>query len=93
MIIALMQIELSIPASTSLKNKRMVVRSIIDRIKHRFNVSISEIDDQDIWKTAIIAIACVGTDAEYVDTVLNNVITLIRQNPNVILIDYCQEHL
>jgi uncharacterized protein YlxP (DUF503 family) len=52
-----MQVQLSIPASHSLKEKRMVVKSVKDRIRHRFNVSISEIGDHEQWNSSVLGIA------------------------------------
>ncbi|MEW6536353.1 MAG: DUF503 domain-containing protein [Candidatus Auribacterota bacterium] len=93
MVITLMQVQLSIPASHSLKEKRMVVKSVKDRIRHRFNVSISEIGDHEQWNSSVLGIACIGTDSKYVDTVLNDVIRLIDQAPGAHIIDYYQERL
>jgi len=91
MVLSLMQIELRIPNNRSLKGKRMVIKSIKDRIRNRFNVSISEIDNQNVWKSAVLGIAFVGTDRKYADKVLNEIIRFIQTFPRIQLIDYCIE--
>lgn len=91
MVISLLQIELRIPESRSLKSKRMVIKSIKDQVRNRFNVSISEIDNQDIWNSAIFGIAHIGTDQKFASKVLNEVVSFIQQFPQAILIDYCIE--
>ncbi len=69
----------------------MVIKSIKDRIRNRFNVSISEIDNQNVWKSAVLGIAFVGTDRKYADKVLNEIIRFIQTFPRIQLIDYCIE--
>ena len=93
MVIAFMQVELRIPESRSLKSKRMAIRSIKDRTHNKFNVSIAEIDQQNIWNEAIFGIACVATDQKYASQVLENVIQFIQSFPQTQLVDYCVEML
>ncbi|MFH1406640.1 MAG: DUF503 domain-containing protein [Candidatus Omnitrophota bacterium] len=69
MTVGVLKIELFISQSSSLKEKRMVLRSIKDRIKNKFNVSIAEVDAHDKWQRATLGIACVGSDKKYVDGV------------------------
>jgi uncharacterized protein len=54
-------IELHVPAAASLKDKRRVVKSILDRLRARFNVSASEMEEQDLWQRAVLAVACVSS--------------------------------
>lgn len=56
-------IEIHVHGSRSLKQKRGVVRSIVQRLRNRHNVSVSEVGGQGTWQRAVIAIACVGMDA------------------------------
>lgn len=91
--IALMQVELLIPDSHSLKNKRMVLRSIKAKIRNKFNVSIAEIDGHDLWNNTLLAIVLVGTDKKYVDQVLEEVIKYIEQFHQIELVDYMIEIL
>jgi len=58
----------------SLKGKRQVVRSMKDRVRNKFNVSVAEIGDQDIWQQIQLGIAAVGTDSQYLDGLLQQVV-------------------
>jgi hypothetical protein len=63
--IALLTLEIHIPHAQSLKDKRMVVRRLKDRLRSRFNVAVSETNHQDLWQRATLSIATVGSDEEY----------------------------
>jgi len=66
MIVALLSVELHVPGSQSLKEKRMVLRRIKDRVK-KFNVAVSEVEHQDLWQRAGLAIVTVSTDERHAD--------------------------
>jgi uncharacterized protein len=66
MVIAVLSIELFIPHSQSLKDKRMVLRSIKDRLK-KFNVAVAEVAHQDVWQRAGLGIVAISTTTEHVD--------------------------
>jgi uncharacterized protein YlxP (DUF503 family) len=87
MIVGICSIELFLPESGSLKDKRQVLKSLKDRIKQRFNVSIAEVDDQDLWQKTVLGVACVGNRKDYVNAVLDKVIGAVRGTPRVELID------
>ena len=61
--VAVLQFTLRIPGCGSLKEKRSVLKSLKDRARRRFNVSIAEVDDHDVWGTAVLGAASVGVDA------------------------------
>lgn len=69
----------------SLKEKRMVVKSIIDKVKHKFNVSIAEIENQDLHQSIVIGIACVSNDKRHADSTMQNVINFIEDNTDAVL--------
>lgn len=89
--IGIVEIELKLPGNDSLKAKRMVLRSLKERIKKHFNVSIAEVGDQDKWQKAILGVACVGADKRYVNGVLSKVVDLIEGAKLVELLDYQME--
>jgi uncharacterized protein YlxP (DUF503 family) len=62
MIVAAARIVLLIPGNDSLKGKRQVVRSLIEKVRHRFAVSIAEVDSHDKWQRAELGLAVVGND-------------------------------
>jgi uncharacterized protein YlxP (DUF503 family) len=66
MVVALLTIELHVPGSQSLKDKRMVLRRIKDRLK-KFNVAVSEVEHQDLWQRAALAVVTVSTDEKHAD--------------------------
>jgi len=66
MVIALLSIDLHVPGSRSLKDKRMVLRRIKDRLK-KFNVAVSEVEHQDLWQRAALAVVTVSSDQQHAD--------------------------
>jgi len=66
MVIALLSVELHVPGSQSLKDKRMVLRRIKDRLK-KFNVAVSEVDHQNLWQRAGLAVVTVSSDQQHAD--------------------------
>ncbi len=87
MVVASLRIDLVIPGSASLKDKRHAVRSLRDRIRSRFNVSVAEVDHQDLWQRAALGIAVVSGDGQIVREVLDNVRRLIEQDVRVSVLD------
>lgn len=73
MVVGLISWQLSLPGCRSLKEKRMVIRSLRDRVRHRFNVSVAETDHQDVWTRAEISVAVVAGDRRFADSVLDKV--------------------
>ena len=65
-VIALLTIDIHIPHAQSLKDKRMVLRRLKDRLRSKFNVSVSEVDHQDLWQRSHMSVVTVGSDNEYV---------------------------
>lgn len=72
--VGLLTIELYVPGITSLKAKRGVVKPLIARIHKEFNVSVAEVDDQDQLGHAVLAVACVSADPDYVHGLLTHVV-------------------
>jgi hypothetical protein len=79
MVIGVCRIHLRIPESHSLKEKRHVIRKLIDRVRHRFNVAISEVDDNDLWQRAQIGFCTVGNDRRFVNSSLDKIIDFIEK--------------
>ncbi|MEW6377689.1 MAG: DUF503 domain-containing protein [Thermodesulfobacteriota bacterium] len=79
MVIGVCQIDLRIPENHSLKGKRQVIRKLIERVRHRFNVTISEVGDNDLWQRAQIGICAVGNDRRHINSSLDKVIDFIEQ--------------
>ncbi len=88
MFIGVCTIELHVPESGSLKTKRHSLRSLKDRIRSRFNVSVAEIDDNDLWQKACLAVAAVSNDKAHLNKTLDHVLNLVRSVPEISLLDY-----
>ena len=58
---------LHVPASHSLKDKRQVVRSLIERLRRQFNVAAAEVEEQDSWQTAVLGLVVVSNEAGHED--------------------------
>jgi uncharacterized protein len=77
-IVGLCTIELFIADSQSLKDKRQVLLSLKDRLRKKFNLSVAEVDAQDLWQKAVLALACVSNDGRYVNQILDQALNLVR---------------
>jgi uncharacterized protein YlxP (DUF503 family) len=74
------RIKLHLLGSRSLKDKRRVVKSIISRLRSQYNISIAEVDDQDLWQLVTLGIACVSNHNQHVDEILSKVMNFIVSN-------------
>lgn len=83
MIVGLCTVELLISESRSLKGKRQVLVSLKDRLRDKFNLSVAEIDGQDLWQKAVLGMACIANEAQHVNQVLEQALNLIRSVPMV----------
>ncbi len=79
MIVGAAAIEIHIHGSQSLKQKRGVVRSIAQRLRNRFNVSVSEVGGHDTWQRAVLGVAAAGSDAARLRTVLERTAHFVEE--------------
>jgi hypothetical protein len=93
MTIGVMSIRMAIPGSHSLKDKRRALRGIKDRLRTQFNVSVAEVDCQDVWQTAVLAVAAVGSDRAVVEGRLDTVADLVRRSRHVEIVRCEKEFL
>ena len=93
MIIGTCKVYLSADWVNSLKEKRSVLKSLIERTKHRFNISIAEIEHMDSHKQIVIGFACVTNDRRLADNIIQNVIHFIESNTDARLDDFVMEIL
>ena len=80
MIVGVMTAQLSMQGITSLKQKRGIVKSLIGRLKSRFNISIAEVNHQDSKASAIIGIAIVCNEARFIDQQFDAIINFMRND-------------
>ncbi len=93
MIVGLLTLDLHILEAHSLKEKRFVIKSLIDRIKNKFNVSVAEVDANDLWQRAVIGIAYVSNETVMVNKVFEQIKNLVVSIHAVELIDSQMELL
>lgn len=91
MIVGTCEIELIIYESNSLKEKRHVLKSIIERIKSRFNVSVAEVDYNDLWNRSIIGVAVVSNKKSLCESMILKIIDFIDNNERVEIINHYME--
>jgi uncharacterized protein YlxP (DUF503 family) len=77
MVVGTLTVNLQVPSSTSLKDKRQVIRSLTARLRHTFNVAVAEVDDQDLWQSAVIGIVCVSSDSRHADEMCQKVLRFV----------------
>lgn len=85
---AICKIKFHLPESQSLKEKRRLIKPVIARLRNQFNISIAEVDDQDLWQIATIGISCVSNHDHHIDEMLTHVINSIKDNyPNIEIVE------
>jgi len=72
-------VTLQLPASRSLKDKRQVVRSLTERLRRRFNVAIAEVEEQEVWQTAVLGLTVVSNDAGHAARQLDTILAAIEE--------------
>ena len=85
--IGLLQVSLHVPQSASLKQKRRYVQSLKEQIRRKFNVSIAEVDSQNLWQRIDLAAPIVATDAVHIDRVFSEVMKVIARQSELEIID------
>ncbi len=83
------RISLRLPENLSLKGKRRVLKSITTRVRSKFNVSMAEVDDHELWQLATLGICCVSNNKQYTNEVLSKVVDFIVNGRfDVEILDY-----
>ena len=77
MIVGVLKLSLILPENHSLKGKRGVLRKIQARVSHRFNISVTECGDQDLWQSAVLGFSVVGSSHQVVEATLHKVVDFI----------------
>jgi uncharacterized protein YlxP (DUF503 family) len=76
--IALGTVEVHLPDAGSLKGKRHLLKGLKEKVKHRFEVSIAEVDHHDVWQRATLAVACVSSDTRHANEVVDKALDFIE---------------
>lgn len=88
MVIGACTVELLVPGSESLKDKRQVIKSLLARLHNKYNISASEVEQQDNRRRATIGLACVTNDSAFAHEMLTRAIGLMESEPRVSVEDY-----
>ena len=91
MIVGAVKITIYAPWVHSLKEKRMVVKSLCAKIKNKFNVSVAEVEDQDIHQRIVLGIVCVVSEVGVANSMVDNVLNFIEGNTEGEIIDIERE--
>lgn len=89
--IGLLQIDLLIPGSRSLKDKRRVIKSLKDLMRNKFNCSVAEVEYKELWGRARLAVCVVSDDSRHVDSQLSEIAKFASTRPGAELVDYSIE--
>ena len=84
----MLQVRIHLGEAASLKDKRQVVKSILDRVRHRFSVEAAEVDDLDLHQTAVLGFAAVSNTVHHARQVVTNVLEFVRGHPVATVIDH-----
>ena len=76
--IGILKIHLRLPENMDLKGKRQVLKSIIAHLRNRFNVSVAEVADNDLWQLATIAVVALSNDQRFTNEVLSKCVNLVE---------------
>lgn len=81
MVVATALLQLHLPQSRSLKDKRRIVTSILTRVRNEYQVSAAEVDDQDAWQLATLGLAYVSNDARHANSVISKAVAFVENGP------------
>jgi len=91
--VGLVHLRLNVAQATSLKDKRRIVKGFKDRIRHKHNVSISEVGDLDSHRSSVLAVVMASNDRRYAESVLQKIINSAASHRDMILVDHDIEWL
>ena len=86
MVVGTLSVTLQVTTSTSLKEKRQVIRSLTARLRQTFNVAVAEVGDQDLWQSAIIGVACVSENARHADEMCQKVLNFVDRDGEALVL-------
>jgi len=84
-VVGALTLTLHVPESHSLKEKRQVVGSLLARLRRQFNVAAADVDDQDTWQLATLAVVCVSGDRRHADEMCQKVLRWVEDDGEALL--------
>lgn len=91
MIVAAMEVTLRVPWVHSLKEKRMVVKSLLGKTRNKFHVAAAEVAQQDVHQTIVVGFACVTDEARHGDSMLDHILNFIESNTEAEVVSVVRE--
>ncbi len=89
--LGVLSVAIHIPQAQSLKEKRFVLKSLKDRIRREFNVSVAELDGQEKWQTATLGFAMINADQRHVDSCFQNILSFLERAGDFFICDHSVE--
>ena len=93
MTVGILHIDILVSDSSSLKDKRRILRRLKDRIKNKFNISVAEVDNMNKWQKTSLGIAVVSSDRKHVSSYLDGIVGFIENENRLMVLDYATEIL
>ncbi len=93
MVVGACRLVLALPGVDSLKGKRSIVRRVIDRVRHKFNVGIAEVAEMDTHRRAVIGFAVVSNDARHANSMIDGIVAFVSGATEALVIDRAMEIL
>lgn len=90
--VAICLLDIYIPGSNSLKAKRQVIKSLIGRLRNRFNISVTEVGNQDLWQRTELGIAAVCHNGAGADSIIEQVFSFVENEDSVEIISSKKEN-
>ena len=87
MVVGIARIVLGIPGAQSLKDKRSVVRRVIDRTRAKFNAAVAEVGDNDVHRRAVIGVSVVSNDRRHVNEMLDTILAFVSGASDALVLD------
>ncbi len=91
MFIGIIKIEIFISYAQSLKEKRQVIKKIVDNVRNKFSVSVAEVDKGDLWQRSTIGISLVSGDKRFLESLLDKIVYYIETNFDCTIIETDKE--
>ena len=91
MFVGIVRVELHLPSSGSLKDKRAIVRSLKERIRHRVQAAVSEVDHQDLWQRAALGVSVVSGESRQIAELLQAVRSIVESRPDAVVLDWQEQ--
>ena len=93
MVVGICKIDFLIHDNHSLKGKRRVVKTVVGRVKSRFNISIAEVENNDLWQRGSLGIAAIGNSEKFINSTLDKILNFIEELCLVDIVDHSFEFI